>query len=147
MCAETPPTEGPPSSRLVARLRHRGEVEELYGAVPGGSVRCAGCSRELVPDGCFTLRRLRGATGGPVAVCTFCEPIPPAAVVESLHLVYRACEHPRCAHPRLVSRLRRSGPSLEHAELEWAHERPLSTWDPEEPVHRPRPGRLLDPEG
>ena len=114
----------------------------MFAALPTGSLRCAGCGRELVPYGCFTPRGLTAA-GAEVPVCTFCEPIPRAARVESLHLIYRACEHRGCAHPRLVSRLRRFGPSLEHAELEWVHERPLSMWAADEPVHRPRPGPLL----
>ena len=144
MSAPVPPTEGPSGSRVVAVLRHRGGRLDLYAALPGGSVRCAGCGRELSPDGCFTLRRFPGAPGPAIPVCTLCEPLPGDAVVEWLRPLYRACDHPGCAHPRLVSRLRRSGPSLERAEIEWVHERPLSSWEPAEPVHRPRPGRMLD---
>ena len=141
--APTPPSPNHGASHPVARLRHHGRYDDLHVALPGASVRCAGCGRQLAPDCCFTLRRL-SAEGASVPVCTFCEPIPPGARVESLDLLYRACEHPGCAHPRLVSRLRRLGPSLEHAEIEWVHERPLSTWSTEDPVHRPRPGPLLD---
>ena len=144
VCAHEPPTPEPEGAALVARLRRRGARDELFVALPEGSVRCAVCGRELSPDGCFRLRRLAAAPGRDVAVCTFCEPIPADALVESLHLLRRACEHPDCAHPVLVSRLRRFGPALEHAGVEWVHERPLTTWGPEAPVHRPRPGRRID---
>lgn len=142
--AREPPTREPEGGALVARLRRRGERDELFVALGEGSVRCAGCGRELAPDGCFSLRRFTAAPGREVAVCTFCEPIPADAIVESLHLLHRACEHPACAHPLLVSRLRRFGPVREHADVEWVHDRPLATWGPEAPVHRPRPGRRID---
>ena len=142
--SEPPPIREPGGAPVVALLRSGERRIELRAPVAADSLPCAACGRELAPDGCFTLRPLPGAGPAPSPLCTFCEPIPAAAVIESLHLVHRLCAHPRCSHPALASSLHRFGEALEHARLEWVHERPLATWSPAAPVHRPRPGELLD---
>jgi hypothetical protein len=143
--SEAPAIRGPQGSALVARLSAAGAHVDVFVGVGSPSLRCAGCSRDLTwGEGCFTVRHF-GTGGGDFPVCTRCEPLPAAAVVEWEHHLYRECTHSRCPYPRLVSRLRRSGVALGQARLGWEHERPLADWGPRAAVHRPRPGRLIEP--